>query len=68
MSDYLYAQPSFLSGFGRAIDLGGVFDDYNASETDAEADALAMRLDWQAVGRDLDAAMQSARRELATPR
>jgi hypothetical protein len=57
MSDYLFAQPSFLTGMGRVLDLGGVFDDYNTSETEAEAESKAMLSDWAAVGQDLADAM-----------
>lgn len=59
MGNYLFADPSFLAGVGRVLDLGGAFDDYNASPTEALADARAMRADWVAVGRDLQAAMDS---------
>jgi hypothetical protein len=57
MSDYLFAQPSFLTGMGRVLDLGGVFDEYNTSETEAEAESKAMLSDWAAVGQDLADAM-----------
>lgn len=60
MSDYLFAQPSFLSGMGRVMDLGGVFDDYNTSETEAEAEERGLRSDWLAVGRDIADAMAAA--------
>jgi hypothetical protein len=60
MSDYLFAQPSFLSGVGRLADLGGVFDDYNTSETVEQAETRAMRADWQDVGSDIRAATDSA--------
>ncbi|MCA8976782.1 MAG: hypothetical protein KDC98_18815 [Planctomycetes bacterium] len=64
MSDFLFAQPSTLSGTARIVDLGGVFDDYNTSATTEEADARALRADWQAVGADLSQAMESVREEL----
>ena len=57
VSDFLFAKPSFLAGVGRAIDIGGVFDDYNLTETPRQADARAMAADWQVVGDDLRAAM-----------
>lgn len=50
MFDYLFAQPSFLSGAARVIDLGGTFDDYNRSRTPDAADMRAMYADWRAVG------------------
>jgi len=57
MSDFLFAHPSFLSGVARSLDLGGTFDDYNASDTPKQADARAARADWLATGRDLVNAM-----------
>lgn len=52
-SDFLFAMPSFWSGVARLLDLMGVFDDYNRSETPNEADARAMYADWAMVGQDL---------------
>jgi len=59
MSDFLFAQPSFLSGVGRIVDLAGVLDAYNSSETEAEADTRAARSDWLATGRDIVAAVDA---------
>ena len=52
-SDFLFAQPSFLSGAARIIDLWGQFDDYNPSDSPAEADAKALAADWLVVGQDI---------------
>ena len=52
-SDFLFAQPSFASGAARVLDLWGEFDDYNRSETPAEADAKAIAADWFVVGQDI---------------
>jgi hypothetical protein len=52
-SDFLFAQPSFMSGASRVIDLWGQFDDYNRSDTPAEADAKAIAADWLVVGQDI---------------
>ncbi len=60
-TDLLFAQPSFGSGFGRAIDLFGTFDEYNTSDSNAEADRCAIESDWFAVGNDLRAAMDQVR-------
>jgi len=59
VSDYLFAHPSFLSGAGRVLDLGGTFDGYNESPSPAEADRLAMRADWKAVGDALGEALSA---------
>ncbi|MGA2250799.1 hypothetical protein [Terracidiphilus sp.] len=44
-SDFLFAQPSFVSGAARVFDMFGQFDDYNRSETTEEADAKAIAAD-----------------------
>lgn len=62
MNDYtglLYANPSALEGLARVLDIGGVFDDYNVSDTPEEADRIAIASDWYAVGADLDRAIRS---------
>ena len=50
----LFATPSFLEGMARTLDLGGTFTSYNTSRSAAEADFLALRSDWRAVGEDFD--------------
>jgi len=52
-TDFLFAQPSFLSGLARLLDLFGVFDSYNQSRTPEEADAKAMYADWRVTGQDI---------------
>jgi hypothetical protein len=52
-SDFLFAQPSFLSGAARSLDLWSVLDDYNISDTPAEADAKALAADWLVIGQDI---------------
>lgn len=52
-TDYLYARPSLWSGLARLLDLRASFDVYNEALTPAQADVLALRSDWQAVGSDL---------------
>ncbi len=47
----LYAHPSFTEGLGRTLDVGGTFDAYNDSDSDAEADRMALVSDWYAVAR-----------------
>jgi hypothetical protein len=64
----LFAQPSVLSGAARLVDLGGVFDKYNRSQTEQQADGRALASDWSSVGDDLRAAMQRMRRELQSSR
>lgn len=56
-TDFLFAQPSFLSGAARTLDLFGQFDVYNTSRTRADADAIAIAVDWLMVGKDFKAAI-----------
>lgn len=65
-SDFLFAQPSFGSGMARNLDLWGSFDDYNRSETGAEADAKAIASDWLVVGQDLSDVLEQHESELAS--
>ncbi len=60
-SSYLYAQPSFWSGFARGLDLFGKFDRYNTAESEAESDAEAVENDWNAVGEDLWSAYEQVK-------
>ena len=56
-SGFLYADPSFLSGFAHTLDLHGLYDAYNASRTPIEADTRALAADWIVVGQDLQDAI-----------
>lgn len=53
---FLYALPSFLSGYGRVLDLFGGFDEYCRSRDEGAADSRAMYADWRIVGQDIYAA------------
>ncbi len=52
-TDFLFAQPSFISGVARLVDFGCVFDLYNYSRTPVEADVRASVSDWLNVGDDI---------------
>ena len=52
-SDFLIAQPSFVSGVARLIDFSCSFDSYNKSASPAEADFRASLSDWISVGFDI---------------
>jgi len=52
-SDFLFAQPSYLSGAARILDIFGVFDSYNERPNPEEADAQAMYADWRITGQDI---------------
>lgn len=63
MSDYLFARPSPWYGVARLVDLFGAFDEYNGSESEAEADAPATFSDWLAVGNDIRRAAEEYTRQ-----
>lgn len=54
-TDLLFAQPSFLTGLARAVDIGATLSrhSYNEAPTPAAADAVAMASDWATVGEDI---------------
>ena len=58
VTNFLFAMPTFCSGMGRILDLGGVFDSYNERRSSQEADAIAMYADFSMVGQDLVQAME----------
>jgi hypothetical protein len=52
-SDFLVASPSFACGVGRLLDWYGLYDLYNVSRNQNEADAKAIYSDWCIVGQDI---------------
>jgi hypothetical protein len=65
MTDYLFAPESFITGAGRTLDLGAQFAGYNESLSPAQADAIALYLDWLATGKDFSVAFQKVYESLA---
>jgi len=63
-SDFLVAQPSFVSGVARLLDWYGFYDAYNTSRTAGEADYRALLSDWCIVGQDIQDAMTAFERSL----
>jgi hypothetical protein len=63
-TDFLFAQPSFVSGAARVLDLWGILDDYNVSATTLDADEKAIAADWLVVGQDLSDAIEHQESEL----
>ena len=57
MSDYLFAQPSFLEGVARNLDLLGTLEVYNTSNTAEDADRRAQREDVIALHTDMQKAV-----------
>ncbi len=60
-TDFLFATPSFSSGLARTLDLYGTFDEYNTSDSEAEADERAIASDWFVVGSDLRRSLNEAK-------
>jgi len=67
-SDFLYARPSFISGFARLIDLFGTFDEYNRSPNTVIADARALSSDWGIIGIDIAETMDNEIKKLKRSR
>jgi hypothetical protein len=65
MTDFLFADPTFLLGAGRVLDLGASLErfSYGFGGTPAEVDARAIAQDWAAVGIDLAAALEMQKAE-----
>jgi hypothetical protein len=57
-SDFLFAQPNILFGLARFFDFAGVFDDYNRTRNESEADGRATFADWYITGEDLGLALE----------
>ena len=57
MSDYLFAQPSFLEGVARNLDLLGTLEVYNTANSAEDADRRAQREDVSALHNDMQRAM-----------
>lgn len=57
-SMWLGAMPTFWSGCGSVVDIGGtLLTEYNMSNSAEQADARALYSDWKLVGFDLDQAI-----------
>ena len=50
---FLFSEPSFLSGAGTVINLEGNFYEFNSSDSDAEADSIAIYNDFGMIGQDI---------------
>jgi hypothetical protein len=57
-STFLFSMPSFFRGAARALDMGSTFDVYNESDSEEDADVLALSMDWLQVGDDIIDAME----------
>ncbi len=50
---HLLANPSFIEGMARVLDLGSNLGVFNDSKTSKAADTKAIRKDWEAIGEDI---------------
>ena len=57
-STFLFVNPSAFRGIARSLDLWAQLDDYNVSESGAEADSIAACVDAVALKSDFDSAIQ----------
>ena len=57
-SGRLFANPSFITGMAKILDIGATFDVYNENITPKEADYRAILSDWYAVGDELRYALE----------
>ena len=60
----LAAPPSFATGAGSAFDLFGEGFTFNESLSNSQADHLAARADWRAVGDSIRDSIAQVKREL----
>lgn len=54
----LFSRSSFFSDSATVLNLGGSFYQYNTTGSEIEADAWALRRDFESVGWDIKAAYQ----------
>lgn len=59
-TDFLFATPSAISGVARLLDFAGVYDSYNSSASEQEADCKAAIVDWSTVGRGIVSSLVDA--------
>lgn len=50
VSDFLFAEPSFLEGVARLFDFGNTLNEYNVSPDGDAADKIALYMDFAMVG------------------
>ena len=53
ISDFLFSTPNFLSGAGTVMNIAGNYYSFNGSESECEADSMALDNDFHMIGQDL---------------
>lgn len=46
--------PSFLTGMGSVLNIGGNYYSVNSSENNQEANLKSLTSDWEAIGKDME--------------
>lgn len=64
MSDFLASRSGIIDGLATIFDFSGSFYDYNRKQSAIDADANAIRKDWEIVGKDLRRSIVLMKREL----
>ena len=65
MSSIYYSRRSFLKGMSRIIDLGGTLRNRPTFRMGWKADTIALRTDWEMIGRDIREAITELESEEA---
>jgi hypothetical protein len=60
-SRFLFADPTLVGGAAGVFDLGATLFEFNRSNTPVQADFLALRQDWRAVGEAIRLAAEEFR-------
>jgi hypothetical protein len=67
-STFLFAHTGFWDGAARLLDLGGNLVEFNRSITPEQADAIALRMDWEAASQDMWLGFAEAVEDMSTER
>jgi hypothetical protein len=68
MTEYfLFANPSFVSGMARVLDIGSTMLEFNSTFYPEVADYYAIKSDWIVVGDDIKTALNKYGEKEATP-
>ena len=60
-ADFLFAMPCATFGVARFVDFGSMFDAYNVSSSEHEADTKATFADWSSVRDSLENTLNTVR-------
>lgn len=63
ITNFLFADSDFLSGFGSVMDIGGTLVEYNSPLSGRDADRRAIVSDWAAIGEDFRLSIDKVEQE-----